>query len=50
MNNCNCNKLNLINVCSLNDFPFIEQDFDSLTVYGIICQMAGEINKLIFFV
>lgn len=47
MNNCNCNKLNLINVCSLNDFPFIEQDFDSLTVYGIICQMAGEINKLI---
>nr|DAJ64325.1 MAG TPA: hypothetical protein [Bacteriophage sp.] len=47
MNNCNCNKLNLINVCSLNDFPFIEQDFDSLTAYGIICQMAGEINKLI---
>lgn len=47
MNNCNYNKLNLINVCSLNDFPFIEQDFDSLTVYGIICQMAGEINKLI---
>lgn len=47
MNNCNCNKLNLINICSLNDFPFIEQDFDSLTVYGIICQMAGEINKLI---
>ena len=31
----------------LQNFPFIEADFDSITYYQLLCKLAEEINKVI---
>ena len=39
--------LPLINIGAINDFPFIAEDFDALTTYGLISKIAGSLNKVI---
>ena len=33
--------------CVLQNFPFIEQDFDALTDYGLLCKVVEYLNKTI---
>lgn len=39
--------LPLINIGVINDFPFIAEDFDALTTYGLICKVAKSLNDTI---
>ena len=39
--------LPLINIGAINDFPFIAEDFDALTTYGLICKVAKSLNDTI---
>lgn len=36
-----------LQLCVLQNFPFIEDTFDSLTLYGIICKTNEELEKVI---
>ena len=40
-------KLNLFKGWVLTNFPFIEEDFDSLTNYEMICKLTGYLNEVI---
>ena len=33
--------------CILQNFPFIEEDFDALTNYGLLCKVVAYLNKVI---
>lgn len=33
--------------CVLQNFPFIEEDFDALTNYGLLCKIVAYLNKVI---
>lgn len=33
--------------CVIQNFPFIEQDFDALTNYGLLCKIVEYLNKVI---
>lgn len=33
--------------CVLQNFPFIEQDFDALTDYELLCKVVEYLNKVI---
>lgn len=33
--------------CVLQNFPFIEEDFDALTNYGLLCKVVAYLNKVI---
>ena len=33
--------------CVLQNFPFIEEDFDALTNYGLLCKIVEYLNKVI---
>lgn len=33
--------------CVLQNFPFIEEDFDALTNYGLLCKVVDYLNKVI---
>lgn len=36
-----------LQLCVLQNFPFIEDTFDSLTLYGLICKTNEELEKII---
>lgn len=40
-------KLTPFKRCVLQNFPFIEQDFDSLTNYGLLCKIVEYLNNVI---
>lgn len=39
--------LNFINIPEIEGFPFIEQSFDSPTLYGLVCKIANQLNETI---
>lgn len=43
----NYNKLTPFKLCVLQNFPFIEADFDSLTNYELLCKIVEYLNKTI---
>lgn len=43
----NYNKIPLLNICSLNNFPFIEADFDAVTYYQLLCKIVKAVNSTI---
>lgn len=43
----NYNKIPLLNICSLNNFPFIEADFDAVTYYQLLCKIVESVNSTI---
>ena len=45
--NYNFNKLTPFRFFCLTNFPFIEEDFDSLTYYELLCKVVGYLNKVI---
>lgn len=45
--NYNFNKLTPFRFFCLTNFPFIEEDFDSLTTYELLCKVVGYLNKVI---
>ena len=47
MNNFNFNKLTPFKWFVLENFPFIEADFDALTEWQLFCKLGKEINKII---
>ena len=40
-------KIPLLNICSLNNFPFIEADFDAVTYYQLLCKIVDSVNSTI---
>ncbi len=40
-------KISLLNICSLNNFPFIEADFDAVTYYQLLCKIVDSVNSTI---
>lgn len=40
-------KIPLLNICSLNNFPFIENDFDAVTYYQLLCKIVESVNSTI---
>lgn len=40
-------KIPLLNICSLNNFPFIEADFDAVTYYQLLCKIVESVNSTI---
>lgn len=40
-------KLVLMNMQQLTNFPYIEEDFDALTDYGLLCKVVDYLNQLI---
>ena len=34
----------------LEDFPFIEESFDSITEYGIVSKIGNKLNEVIHFI
>ena len=32
--------------CAIANFPFIEEDFDELTIYGMVCKITEYLNKM----
>ena len=40
-------KIPLFRRCVLQNFPFIEQDFDALTDYALLCKVVEYLNKVI---
>ena len=42
-----CWLLNQINTWGLNNFPFVESDFDELTNYGMLMKMMKALNDVI---
>lgn len=47
MNNFNFNKLTPFKWFVLENFPFIEADFDALTEWQLFCKLGKEMNKII---
>ena len=47
MNNFHFNKLTPFKWFVLENFPFIEADFDALTEWQLFCKLGKEINKII---
>lgn len=47
MNKFNFNKLTPFKLFILENFPFIEADFDALTEWQLFCKLGKEINKII---
>ena len=47
MNNFNFNKLTPFKWFVLENFPFIEADFDALTEWQLFCKLGKEINKIV---
>lgn len=47
MNNFNYNKLTPFKWFVLENFPFIEADFDALTEWQLFCKLGKEMNKII---
>lgn len=47
MNNFNYTKLTPFKWFVLENFPFIEADFDALTEWQLLCKLGKEINKII---
>lgn len=47
MNNFNYNKLTPFKWFMLENFPFIEADFDALTEWQLFCKLGKEMNKII---
>ena len=45
--NYNFNKLTPFRFFCLTNFPFIEEDFDSLTTYELLCKIVEYLNKVI---
>ena len=45
--NYNFNKLTPFKFFCLTNFPFIEEDFDALTYYELLCKVVGYLNKVI---
>lgn len=45
--NYNINKLTPFKFFCLTNFPFIEEDFDALTYYELLCKVVGYLNKVI---
>ena len=45
--NFNFNRLPPFKWFVLQNFPFIEADFDSITYYQLLCKLAEELNKII---
>ena len=43
----NYKKIPLLNICSLNNFPFIEADFDAVTYYQLLCKIVDSVNDTI---
>jgi chromosome segregation ATPase len=43
----NYHKIPLLNICSLNNFPFIEADFDAVTYYQLLCKIVESVNSTI---
>lgn len=41
------NKLTPFKLCVLQNFPYIEEDFDALTNYGLMCKIVEYLNKTI---
>lgn len=46
----NCEKIKPLKFGCLTNFPFIEQDFDSNTIYEILCKTIGKLNCVIDFI
>ena len=44
------NKVLPLNFQCLTNFPFIEQDFDSNTIYELLCKTVGKLNEVINFI
>lgn len=40
-------KLIFMNMQTLTNFPYIEEDFDALTDYGLLCKVVEKINEMI---
>lgn len=40
-------KLVFINMQQLTNFPYIEEDFDALTDYGLLCKVVEKMNEVI---
>ena len=43
----NYHKIPFLNICSLNNFPFIEADFDAVTYYQLLCKIVESVNDTI---
>jgi chromosome segregation ATPase len=43
----NYKKIPFLNICSLNNFPFIEADFDAVTYYQLVCKIVESVNDTI---
>ena len=43
----NTTKIPLFRRCVIQNFPFIEEDFDALTDYGLLCKVVEYLNKVI---
>lgn len=45
-NNCN-KKVPYFKMCIIQNFPFIEADFDAITEYQLLCKVVEYLNKVI---
>lgn len=43
----NFKKLLFLNIQQLTNFPYIEEDFDALTDYGLLCKVVEKMNEVI---
>lgn len=43
----NYKKIPFLDICSLNNFPFIEADFDAVTYYQLLCKIVESVNDTI---
>lgn len=41
------NHITPINILSLNNFPFIENDYDAVTYYQLLCKVVEEVNEMV---
>lgn len=46
MDKPNFKKLMRLSIQALTNFPYIEEDFDALTNYELLCKVVGELNKV----
>ena len=46
MDKPNFKKLMRLNIQALTNFPYIEEDFDALTNYELLCKIVEELNKV----
>lgn len=47
INDPNFKRLSPFKRCVIQNFPFIEEDFDALTNYGLLCKIVEYLNKVI---